>query len=127
MIETILAAFIGAAATIAAALVAAWFRKRRQKARQARNTDDNVTSLSEKIDTLWRWAFGLPEDSTDEGVAGDISEGFENVSDDIERLEKQQQTFHEQEMKQFYRLVNALHDEENIDIERDDVLKNKEE
>lgn len=78
-----------------------------------------------KVDTLWRWAFGVPDDETDEGLSGDIQEGFDRIEEDVDEVKKTQETYHEVEMAHLERLVNELHDEEDLDINRDDILKDK--
>lgn len=84
---------------------------------------DDITGVKARVDTLWRWAFGVEDDSTDKGIAHTIDEGFDAVSEDVNRLERKMDTYREDEKKEFRNLVNALHDDDSVDIERDDVFE----
>jgi len=80
------------------------------------------SGLSDKVDTLWRWAFGVPEDETDGGLAEEIQNGFDNVEDDIDDMKKKQETYHEVEMNYLERLVSELHHADSLEeVERDDL------
>lgn len=107
-------------------LIGLEYRNLKRRIADLESTDeqdaDERQSISQKVDTLWRWAFGREDDGTDGGLAAEIQDGFDRIEEDLEHLEKKQETYHESEMTQFERLVNALHDDEDIDVTREDVL-----
>lgn len=81
-----------------------------------------TNGLADKVDTVWRYLFGRQDDNTDGGMAQEIEEGFNGIEDVLNEVEKKQETYHEMEMNQLRRLVNKLHDEEELEFERDDVF-----
>lgn len=119
----------GVVATVGVAvvgwLIKRWRNKKRQEREDKSAMDDRVERLEQRVSTLWRWAFGREDDETDGGVAVEIQESLDRIEEDIGELEKRQDTYHDSEMEQLYRLVNALHDEENLDFERDDVFNDE--
>lgn len=83
---------------------------------------DNHVSLRERVDTIWNFLFGVREDPEDGGLSADIQEGFNNIEDELSETQSRQQQFHTEEMDYLQRLVNELHDDESVDIEREDVF-----
>jgi len=121
----------GIAATILVAvvgwLIQRWRRKRKEKRQEKQEMKDRISRLETRVSTLWRWAFGREDDSTDGGVAVEIQASLDRIEEDIEEVEKKQETYHDSEMKQLYRLVNSLHDEDELEFTRDDVFNNDDE
>lgn len=100
-----------------------WYLMRRIDATRhtVDDVDDDVKGLAAKVETLWNFCFGRENDATDKGLAGDVEEGFESVSDDVNRLERKMDAYREEEKAEFRNLVNALHESSEVDIERDDI------
>jgi len=122
-----LVAIGGIAATVLVAIVG-WLiqryrNKRKRKREEKSDMDNEVEKNTRRVSTLWKWAFGLPDDETDGGLAEEIQNGFNNVEEDINDMKKKQEMYHEVEMDHLERLVNELHDEDDLDIEREDILK----
>lgn len=123
---TIVAAIVTIVFGVIATLIGLAYRNLLKRVRDLE--DDTETrqgkhnSLSDKVDTLWRWAFGVPEDETDTGLSGDIQEGFNNIEEELEQTQAKQEEYHTKEMDALDTLVNEIHDEDNIDIERGDVF-----
>lgn len=106
--------------TLGAGIVG-WFGEKLYQRWKDSSTAQNRTER--RVDTLWRYLFGVEDDETDGGLAVEIEEGFNRVEKDIGELRKRQETYHEAEMKQIRHIVNELHDEESLDFDRDDVLE----
>lgn len=107
--------------------VAGWLGNRYRKKREMRRDEiDNIEGTVEKnqrrVQTLWTYLFGREDDETDGGLSVEIQDGFDRIEEDIEDVRRRQQTYHEMEMDQMRRLVNALHDEDELDFEREDVF-----
>lgn len=99
-------------------------RRRVRNLEEDTNTrSDEHNGLTDKVDTLWSWAFGVPDDETDGGLSAEIQDGFDMIEEDVDDLKKTQETYHEVEMSHLERLVNELHDEDEIDIDRKDILQ----
>lgn len=78
--------------------------------------------LADKVETIWKYLFGVPDDETDAGLSGEISEGFNNIEEDIEETQRKQETYHEVEMDQLERLVTELHHADSLeDLKREDL------
>lgn len=123
----IAAAIITVVFTALAILIGLAYRNLKNRVAALEESDDDISdnhqSLVSKVDTLWRWAFGREDDSTDGGLSREIQDGFDRIEDDITETQKKQETYHEAEMAQLRRLVNRLHDEDSLDFEREDVFK----
>jgi hypothetical protein len=78
--------------------------------------------LAQKVDTIWRFLFGVEDDHTDTGLSGEIQDGFDTIEDELEETQSQQEEYHTREMDAIENLANELHDEEGLDINREDVL-----
>jgi len=87
------------------------------------DVEGDVSGLATKVETLWAFAFGREDDATDKGLAGEVEEGFEAVRNDVNRLEKKVDTYHEQETQEVRQIVDELHDEDEIDFKREDVYE----
>jgi len=98
-----------------------WIGKKLWDSYKNRGTD--ISTLQNRVDTLWKWAFGREDDATDKGLAAEVDNGFNRIEDDIQEVQRRQETYHEAEMEQFEELVMELHDEEDVDIEREEVLR----
>lgn len=88
-------------------------------------TDGNGSdyhSVKERVNTIWNFLFGVREDPEDGGLSADIQEGFNNIEDELSETQSRQQQFHTEEMDYLQKLVNELHDDESVDIEREDVF-----
>lgn len=79
-------------------------------------------SLRDRVDTIWNFLFGVEDNEEDAGLAGDIQEGFNNIEAELQQTQAKQEEYHTREMDILETLVNNIHDEENIDIEREDIL-----
>lgn len=126
MIELV-AAGVGIIASIIFILIGIEYRNLKRRIRTLEDDDEENSSerrtLREKVNTLWVYVFGLPDDETDGGLSQEINDGFQRIESDLEEVDKKNETYHQVEMEQLRRLVNELHDEEALELERDDVLK----
>jgi len=128
MVEpAIIAAAITVIGTIVIAVVGWLYRKRNKRiVRVETDTteiEEDISALQSRVDTLWRWAFGREDDATDKGISKEIEEGFDNIEKDIGEVRKRQETYHDVEMDRLEQLVNELHDDEDVDVEREDVFE----
>jgi len=125
-----LVAIGGVAATVGVAIVGwliqRWRNKKKLERQEEQELDNDIDKLESRVSTLWKYVFGREDDQTDGGVAQEIEDGFNKIEGDIEELNRKQETYHRQEMAQLRRLVNSLHDEEELEFEREDVFTDKE-
>jgi len=130
MSAAVIAAGITLLAGIITTLVGLEYRNLKRRIRQLEKGDEDDAeerrSIRQKVNTLWRWAFGREDDETDGGLSQEIQNGFNRIEEDIEDLQRRQETYHETEMSQFERLVNALHDDDDTGVERGDVFGEEE-
>lgn len=83
----------------------------------------NHISLRERVDTIWNFLFGVRDDPQDTGLSGEIEKGFNNIEKELSQTQSKQEEYHTKEMDTLETLVNELHDEESVGIERDDILE----
>lgn len=124
-----LVAIVGIVVTILLAvigwLIQRWRNKKKQKRQEDMDLKEQIDDNTNRVSTLWSWAFGVPDDETDGGLSAEIQDGFDRIEEDVDDLKKTQETYHEVEMAHLERLVNELHDEDDLDIDRDDILKDE--
>lgn len=88
-----------------------WLWRRYQAEKKKRTQlEAELDELDDRIETVWKWAFGFEDDATDEGIAEDIAQGFADVDGRLNRLESR-----------VSELEDLMVDSEKTDIERDDV------
>lgn len=87
---------------------------------------EKYNTIRSKVNTLWKWAFGVPDDETDTGLSGEIQSGFNKIEEDIEETQRKQETYHEVEMDYLEKLITELHHAESLkDLTRDDLEDRK--
>lgn len=77
---------------------------------ELQNQHNQITELQGDMKMAYRWMFGREEDPTNGGIASKIDDGFSKAETRIDGLEEQMQM-----------LIDALVDDEHIDIDRNDV------
>jgi|GEM_PF-2760048 len=83
--------------------------------------DKEHIEIHQKLDTVFAWAFGNEEDSTDRGLSGDIDEQFDELTAELREIQDQLDERHGEIRDKIEQLINALHDEESLEFERDDI------
>ncbi len=120
----IAASIIGITLTVICTLIGIIYRLLQKRVDEAEedleDVDGRIASLEEKVDTLFSWAFGNEEDHTDRGVSQDIEDGFSEINERLDKIEEKHDNQHEELIGQVRAIIDALHDEEALDVERDD-------
>ncbi|ELZ00758.1 hypothetical protein C481_11005 [Natrialba asiatica DSM 12278] len=83
--------------------------------------EDEHANIHRKLDTVFAWAFGNDEDATDRGFAGDMDDQFDDLAEQLEEIQERLDDRHEEISRRIDDLINALHDEESLEFDRDDV------
>jgi len=123
---TIIGAIITIVFTVIAGLVGLAYRNLRKRVSDLEEDTETRqgkhNSLSGKVNTLWKYIFGVPDDETDAGLSGEIEQGFDRIEEDVDDLKKKQETYHSVEMNHLERLISELHHADSLeDVERDDL------
>lgn len=123
---TILATIITIIFTVIATLIGLAYKSLRSRISDLEENKETqkhtCNSVVDRVETIWNYLFGLKEDDSDGGLSGDIQDGFDRIESDVEDIKKRQETYHEVEMEHIETLVNKLHDDEDVEVERDDVF-----
>lgn len=85
------------------------------------DVEGRLSSLEEKVNTLFGWAFGNDHDATDKGISQDIEDGFKEIHERLDQMEDQSTEEYEEIRELIENLIEEIHDDENVDIERDDI------
>lgn len=122
---SLLATILTITGGIGASLIGIIYRRLRSG---VTDNEDSVESLEkrlekidEKVSTLFSWAFGSEYNEADRGISQDVDDGFNELNARLDQIESKHDKQHEEVVQRLDRITNALHDEENIDIDRDDI------
>lgn len=116
--------------SIVAGLVGLAYKNLRRRVRDLEEDTDTRSNkhngLSDKVETLWKWAFGVPDDETDAGLSGEISEGFDRIEEDIEETQRRQKTHHDVQVNKLERIITELHHADDLsEVGRDDLKEDE--
>jgi peptidoglycan hydrolase CwlO-like protein len=85
------------------------------------NVDTRLTNAEKKVRTLFFWAFGHEQDSTDQGFAADIQAKLTTLNKKLDEMDDAEDEHHERVMERLDELILFLDDEEALEFERDDL------
>lgn len=85
------------------------------------DVDARLTSAEKKVQTLFFWAFGHKQDSTDQGFAADIQAKLTTLNKKLDEMDDAEDEHHERVMERLDELILFLDDEEALEFERDDL------
>ncbi|MCU4744490.1 hypothetical protein [Natronoglomus mannanivorans] len=110
---------------LVATLIGIVYRRLRNRVNDLEDRVDDIdeenSGIHQKLDTVFSWAFGNEEDSTDRGFSGDMDEQFGSVVTQLENMQTRIDEKHDEIHDRIDDLILALHDEDSLEFERDDV------
>jgi hypothetical protein len=85
------------------------------------DAEGRLTTIENRLDTVFSWAFGTDADCTDRGVSGDLENVTNSLSELIDRVDELEAQECDELRDEFEQLVDALHYDDSIDFDRDDL------
>ena len=116
LLDTILAISAGVVFT----LIGIIYRKLK---RRIEELEEQIDELESNDEALMSWAFGAEVDPSNGGIATEIDEGFRQLNERIESLEKSMTEQQQKTQDRLNRLVFELDSEDAVELEHEDIFE----
>jgi hypothetical protein len=83
--------------------------------------DGRLLSIEDRVRTLFFWAFGHEQNSTDQGFAADTQAKLSTLNQKLDEMDADESEHHEIVVERLDELILSLDDEDALEFERDDL------